>query len=868
MSSNNNDSSSNFDSEKLKKFASKFGYYFDIFYRIIRGFVGFIALVLVVIGMLGGGAALGYFASLVEDSPVPTKTEIQAQVNDYNSKSTLYYADNSEISDLRSDLLRTPITLDGISPLIVNSVIAIEDENFPIHEGIVPKAIVRAAAQELSNAEFVSGGSTLTQQLIKQQMLSADVTHSRKAIEILYATHLENNFSKDEIMEAYLNVSPFGRNNNGQNIAGIEEAAQGIFGVSSADVNLPQAAFLAGLPQSPIVYSPYTQYGEIKEDQSAGLERQRDVLYSMFREGYISEADYQAALDYDIVSDFKVRNYEEENNPSQTYEYDLVEKQARDIIMNLMLEEDGITPEQLETNPELADEYYNNADFELRNNGYKVFSTIDKELHQKIEQRILETNDQFGETISISYTDEDGETYTNEYPTQVGGTLVDNSTGKVLAFVGGRDYDYSNFNVAFDSRRHSGSVIKPLLVFGPALAENLITPATSILDNELLVPNGDKPDHPIKNFASITNEWRDARYWLAISQNIPNTKIYLEMFDQGMDPASYIRKMGIGPDAITDEEFANASSSIGGFSYGPTATELAGAYAAIGNKGVFNAPYVIEKIEKTNGEVVFEHEPNPTRVWSETTNYLLYDMLRDVLEHGSARMARQTLNFNTDLAAKTGTSDETVDVWFAGVTPKVSLVTWMGYEAENVTQYNYNGLTPSQRNIRNWGNILNVANSVRPELIGANQEFTRPADNSIVSQSVLKETGMKPGKVSLPGSGNRSVNISGETKTEIFARDNVPGTTKYDFSVYTKPDELKSFWDDHLKDQQAEKKKQEDKKKREEEKKKQEEEKKKQEEEKKKQEEEKKKKEEEERKKREEENDSDSSDSDNNDNND
>ena len=170
MSSNNNDSSSNFDSEKLKKFASKFGYYFDIFYRIIRGFVGFIALVLVVIVMLGGGAALGYFASLVEDSPVPTKTEIQAQVNDYNSKSTLYYADNSEISDLRSDLLRTPITLDGISPLIVNSVIAIEDENFPIHEGIVPKAIVRAAAQELSNAEFVSGGSTLTQQLIKQQI--------------------------------------------------------------------------------------------------------------------------------------------------------------------------------------------------------------------------------------------------------------------------------------------------------------------------------------------------------------------------------------------------------------------------------------------------------------------------------------------------------------------------------------------------------------------------------------------------------------------------------------------------------------------------------------------------------------------------
>src|SRR5690625_4516437 len=247
-----------------------------------------------------------------------TKADMQAQVNDYNRKSTLYYADNSEISDLRSDLIRTPVNLENISPFIINAVIATEDENFSLHEGVVPKAIIRAAAQELSNASNISGGSTLTQQLIKQQILSSEVTHSRKAVEILYAMHLENHFEKDQILEAYMNVSPFGRNNLGQNIAGIEEAAQGIFGVSASEVTLPQAAFLAGLPQSPISYSPYTQQGDIKEDISSGINRQHEVLYSMFKEGYIIKEEYHDERVYDITSDL-FNNIEVDYN--NTYHY-------------------------------------------------------------------------------------------------------------------------------------------------------------------------------------------------------------------------------------------------------------------------------------------------------------------------------------------------------------------------------------------------------------------------------------------------------------------------------------------------------------------------------------------------------------------
>lgn len=821
MSSDENKNNIESTDDSQTSLVEKMAYYFDIIYRVLRGLFGFVLLLLVVVVALAGGAGLGYFASLVKDAPIPTHAEMESQVYDFNQKSTLYYADNSIISDVRSDLIRTPISLEDISPFILNAVIATEDENFYEHEGVVPKAIVRAAAQELSNAASVSGGSTITQQLIKQQILSAEVTHSRKAIEILYATHLENSFEKDEILEAYMNISPFGRNNRGQNIAGVEEAAQGIFGVSANEVTLPQAAFIAGLPKSPISYSPYTQYGEIKEDVSAGIRRQKDVLYSLFREGYITQEDYEAALNYDITQDFLPGAVEEETDPSRSYVYDLIEREGKKIIMEMLLEADGV---KLEVNTEgmdeeeaaqhiaeieaLKQEYSDRADLELRNGGYKVFSTIDPKLHNAIEKRIKETQDSFGPVRTLSYTDDEGETRTIEYPTQVGGSLIENATGRVLAFVGGRDYEVSEYNIAFDSRRGTGSAIKPLITYGPALAENFITPATVVPDTELIVKSGNE-DHNISNVGRTTNEWRDARHWLKMSQNIPNTKIYLGMLDNGINPAKYIRAMGIGPEAISDNEFYQPSTSLGGTAHGPTITEVAGAYAAIGNKGVFNKPHVIERIEK-NGEVIYEHEVEPVRVWSEATNYVLYDMLREVArsQGGTATSLSSYLNLDIDLASKTGTTNETRDVWYAGVTPTVTLTTWMGYDDQRISLPYFEGLSPARRNIRNWANILNVVHSIRPELVGVGQKMQPPADGSVVTDSILVRTGMKPGKVELPN--NRTITVSGATKSEIFKKDNVPGVTTFDFAIGAKPEEISKFWQNAMRTSSSDQEENED----------------------------------------------------------
>src|SRR5690625_1834044 len=199
--------------------------------------------------------------------------------------------------------------------------------------GIVPKAIVRALYQEVSSSGAQTGGSTLTQQLIKNQILTNEVSFERKAKEILLAMRLENFFEKDEILEAYLNIIPYGRNSAGRNIAGIQTAAQGVFGVDASELNIPQAAYLSGLPQNPYAYTPFLNSGEVKKEESLqlGLGRMNTVLKRMYQNDFISEEEYNEALHYDIVSDFiEPRDDSLEKYPAIVYE---LEKRAIEVII-------------------------------------------------------------------------------------------------------------------------------------------------------------------------------------------------------------------------------------------------------------------------------------------------------------------------------------------------------------------------------------------------------------------------------------------------------------------------------------------------------------------------------------------------------
>ena len=223
------------------------------------------------LGVFAASVGAGYFASLVAKEPLRSKEEMRGDIFNYEETSEIYFANNIYLGKVSSDIERKETKLKDVSPFVIDAVLATEDEYFETHEGIVPKAIFRGLFQDVTNSSSQTGGSTLTQQLIKNQILTNEVSYERKAKEILLAMRLEHFMDKEEILEAYLNIIPYGRNAMGQNIAGIETAAEGIFGVKAKDLNLPQAAYIAGIPQAPFAYTPFlSNYygGGLKKDEN------------------------------------------------------------------------------------------------------------------------------------------------------------------------------------------------------------------------------------------------------------------------------------------------------------------------------------------------------------------------------------------------------------------------------------------------------------------------------------------------------------------------------------------------------------------------------------------------------------------------
>ena len=420
-------------------------------------------------GLFGAGIATGYALSLFNKVSVPEKDALIRQVQNISAVSELTYADGSVISSIDSDLIRVTVDSSAISENVKKAVIATEDENFMTHNGVVPKAVLRATLGSVVGIGSASGGSTITQQIIKQQVVGDAPTFTRKATEIVDALALERYMSKDEILTTYLNVSPFGRNNKGQNIAGVEEAAQGIFGVSASQLTIPQAAFIAGLPQSPIVYSPYASNGSLKapENMAYGLNRAKDVLYNMYRTGALSQDEYNLYKDYDLTKDFLPSGTVE--RVARGYLYYTAMSEAEKAMYNYLIKRDNVSQQDLK-NTATVKSYKELAKKELSEGGYTITTTINKAVHDAMQNAVAT----YGEIL------DDG---TGQV--QVGNVLLNNQTGAVLGFIGGRNYAENQNNHAFDTERSPGSTIKPILAYGIAIDQGLMGSA-SILSNKLL----------------------------------------------------------------------------------------------------------------------------------------------------------------------------------------------------------------------------------------------------------------------------------------------------------------------------------------------------------------------------------------------
>ena len=721
----------------------------------ILGFIG---------GLFGAGVALGYGVALFDKAKVPQSEDLVKQVKNISSISEIVYADGSVIASIESDLLRTSVSSEEISDNLKKAIVATEDEHFLEHNGVVPKAVIRATLGTFAGLGSSSGGSTLTQQLIKQQVVGDAPTLARKATEIVDALALERSMSKDEILTTYLNVAPFGRNHKGQNIAGAQQAAEGIFGIDANKLSIPQAAFLAGLPQSPITYSPYENTGELKsdEDLELGLKRAKDVLYNMYRTGALTQEEYDQYKDYNLKQDFLPSGTI--NAVSRDYLYFTAMAEATDRMYDYLVQQDNVSSQELKKEA-VQKAYHERAEQELSNGGYKITTTINKKIHNAMQNAVAN----YGRLVD----DATGQP-------EVGNVLMDNKTGAVLGFVGGRNYQTNQNNHAFDTKRSPASTTKPLLAYGIAIDQGLMGSASILSNYPTKFSNG----NPIMYVNSPGTGMMTLGEALNYSWNIPAYWTYRMLREKGVDVKGYMEKMG-----YEIPEYGIESLPMGG-GIEVTVAQHTNGYQTIANNGVYHQKHVISKIESSDGRVIYEFQDKPVQVYSKATATIMQSLLREVIS------SRITSSFQTDLASinsslaradwigKTGTTNEDENMWLMLSTPRLTLGGWLGHDdnrpmAKGAGHY---------RNAKYMAYLVNAIQQAEPGVWG-NERFN--LDSSVTQSQVLRSTGQKPGKVSVNG---KTVDLSGSTVTSYWANKAGAPTTSYHFAIGGSESDYQNAW--------------------------------------------------------------------------
>lgn len=544
------------------------------------------------------------------------------------TQSTKIYDRTGEVLlfDLNQDTKRKVVAYDQISPYVKKATVAIEDAGFYEHGGIQIKAILRAVLSNLTRGS-TQGGSTITQQVIKNSLLTSEKAVSRKLKEWFLAIKLEKVMTKDEILNIYLNESPYGGS-----VYGIEEATQTFFGKKALDVTLPEAAYLAAIPNAPTYYSPYGNNKDKLDD------RKNLVLSKMLENNLITKTEYEAAKKEKVF--FKDKQI---NHIKAPHFVDYIRQNLESKYGEKMVREGGL----------------------------KVITTLDYNLQSKAEE------------IVKKYALENKKTFNAENAALV---AIDPKTGQILTMVGSRDYFdkeiNGNFNVTL-AHRQPGSTFKPF-VYATAFNEGY-TPETVLFDLPTQFqttctvdgkPIGDTnpadcympDDYDGKFLGPMT--LRDA---LAQSRNIPSIKLlYLAGIKQSLNTA---RNMGIT--SLSDQNQYGLTLVLGGGEVSPL--ELTSAYSVFANAGVRNPYASILKIENSKGEILEEFSPKPESVLPEESANKISSILTDNEARTPAYGANSPLNIkDRPVAVKTGTTNDYRDVWIVGYTPNLVVGAWAG----------------------------------------------------------------------------------------------------------------------------------------------------------------------------------------------
>ena len=671
-------------------------------------------IIFLLVCVIGSGIIVGMFFGLFGDDFEITKEELKIGA----ANSVIVDNHGAIIANLSGDEKRKIITLEDMADYLPKAYVAIEDERFYQHSGVDLKRTAGAIVNTIfGNSSY--GGSTITQQLVKN--ITKDDESSgiegifRKVKEWAKAYQVERMISKDQILELYLNILFVGSSN----LHGVELGAEFYFNKSAKDLDLAECAFMAGINSSPNSYDPFD---ESKDNTEKIKKKTKTVLAKMKELGYIeNQEDYDSAI-AKIDQGLPFHKGETAMSSGYSYHTDAVIEQ----VISQVMEEKDIARE-------LAKNY-------VYSSGLTIYSTVDATIQAKAEEETLK--DKY---IKPGREKKKDGTLLNDDHTQAAIVIMDHKTGNVLGVSGGLGPKTgANLNRATQTKRQPGSSIKPIAVIGPALQEKIITPAT-VYDDVLTDFSGYPPKNDGHKYRGLIN----IRDIIAYSQNVPEVKIMRELTPgKSID---YLRNMGIsslykeGEDPKKNDE--SLPLAIGGISDGISPLEMAAAYATIANNGEYIEPTFYTKVVDSNGNIVLEPKQEKRRVLSEQNAYLVKSILQEPVKKGTATYCAIS---GIDVAAKTGTTDDSKDRWLCGFTPYYAAACWFGYNTpEEVTGFATNpaGMI--------WDEVMTA---IHKGLSKAT--FTRP--DGLVEQTVCRTTGCTV--------------TTGCTNTykEIFTSDNLP----------------------------------------------------------------------------------------------
>ena len=562
-----------------------------------------------------------------------------------DENSIIVDSEGNTLAELSGDENRKIVTLEEMSPYLPKAYIAIEDERFQTHHGVDLKRTAVAIFSFVTNGgkSTAGGGSTITQQVVKNITQEKDSIGldgvTRKLKEWYRAYQLENELSKDQILELYLNLIFVGGKEN----RGVEIGSEYYFNKSSKDLSIAQCAFLAGINHSPNSYNPYNGNDVTEKIKK----RTKTVLYQMKDQGYINQEEYDAAV-AEVEAGFQFENGAKGN----------VYSAHTDALISQLINE---IMEAKQISKDAATTY-------LYSGGFKIYSTQVTSMQKIIEEEVKK--EKYFEKSKENYN-EDGTPKT----TQTGVAVIQPSTGHVLGCVGqlGEKTTSRGLNRAL-TQRQTGSAFKPLADVIPGIEEGIITPATLYADMYTIFGEGYDPQN-YNSFSPISNPYRSIRSALTTSQNIPFIKVLAELGTE--KSLEYLRKMGFS--TLDDKGDATLPLAIGGLYNGVSPLEMAAAYAMIANDGVYIEPTFYTKVEDSDGKVILEPNQKTERVCSVQTAYIVKDLLTSVVKDSGGTASYCAIK-GMDVAAKTGTTNEVKDRWLCGFTNYYACAVWFGYD--------------------------------------------------------------------------------------------------------------------------------------------------------------------------------------------